>query len=86
LFLYSAQFSLEFHVASIAEMCRVAGEARIFPLLQMGGAKSPHPDSVVGALTDRGLRADFIEVPYEFQRGGNWMLRVVAWFTAARER
>jgi hypothetical protein len=86
LFLYSAQFSLEFHVASIAEMCRVAGEARIFPLLQMGGTRSPHLDSVVETLTDRGLRVDFIEVPYEFQRGGNRMLRVVAHGRSWNER
>jgi hypothetical protein len=78
LFLYSAQLSLEFHVASITEMCRVAGEARIFPLLQMGGARSPHLDKVVETLAARGLRVDVIEVPYEFQRGGNRMLRVVA--------
>jgi len=78
LFLYSAQFSLEFHVASITEMCRVAGEARIFPLLQLGGARSPHLDAVIETLARRGLQADLIEVPYEFQRGGNRMLRVVA--------
>jgi len=78
LFLYSAQLSLEFHVASIVEMCRVAREARIFPLQQMGGAKSPHLDKVVETLVERGLRVDIIEVPYEFQRGGNRMLRVVA--------
>src|SRR5262249_54445928 len=78
LFLYSAQFSLEFHVASITEMCRVAGEARIFPLLQLGGARSPHLDAVIETLARRGLRADLVEVPYEFQRGGNRMLRVVA--------
>ena len=66
LFLYSAQLSLEFHVASIAEMCRVAGEARIFPLLQMGGASSPHLDKVIETLAARGLQVDIIEVSYEF--------------------
>jgi hypothetical protein len=78
LFLYSEQFSLEFHVASIGEMCRVAGEARIFPLLQMGGARSPHVDGVIAALKHRGLKVDILEVPYEFQRGGNQMLRIIA--------
>jgi hypothetical protein len=78
LFLYSEQLSFEFHVAAIVEMCRVAGEARIFPLLQLGGTRSPHVDGVVDTLTHLGLRVDSIEVPYEFQRGGNRMLRVVA--------
>ena len=35
LFLYSEQYSLEFHLDSIAEMCRVAKEVRIFPLLEL---------------------------------------------------
>lgn len=78
LFLYSEQLSLEFHVASIVEMCRVACEARIFPLLQIGGARSRHLDGVVESLGGRGLKAEIIEVAYEFQKGGNQMMRVTA--------
>ena len=37
LFLYSDQFSEEFHLESILEMCRVAKEVRIFPLLKLSG-------------------------------------------------
>jgi len=33
LFMYSDRLNLEFHIASIREMCRVAREARVFPLL-----------------------------------------------------
>jgi hypothetical protein len=33
LFLYSEQLSADFHVSSIRELCRVAREVRIFPLL-----------------------------------------------------
>ena len=36
LFLYSAHFSLDFHIQSIKELCRVGKETRIFPLLQLG--------------------------------------------------
>ncbi len=40
LFTYAGQLTLDFHVASIEEMCRVAGEARVFPLLQgYGGGR-----------------------------------------------
>ena len=41
LFLYSAQFDEAFHRASIREMCRVAAEVRIFPLLALDGSRSP---------------------------------------------
>ena len=33
LFTYSEQLSADFHVAAIKEMCRVADETRVFPLL-----------------------------------------------------
>ena len=34
LFTFSDQLSKDFHVAAIEEMCRVSGEARVFPLLE----------------------------------------------------
>jgi hypothetical protein len=76
LFLYGEQFSMEFHYASITEMCRVAGEARVFPLLELGAKPSRHLPGVLEELTAAGYIASVISVPYEFQRGGNQMLRV----------
>ena len=76
LFLYSAQFDLDFHVTALREMLRVAGEVRVFPLLQLGGAPSPHVAGVREALTASGARVTVEAVPYEFQRGGNRMLRL----------
>ena len=83
LFTYSGAFSMEFHLASVLEMCRVAGEARVFPLLASsvhrgGGAgeRSPHLGPVVEGLGERGYEARVEVVPYEFQKGGNEMLRV----------
>jgi len=59
------------------EMCRVAGEARVFPVLDMfDGGRSPHLDAVIGRLHVAGYTAELVRVPYEFQRGGNEMLRV----------
>ena len=55
-------------------MCRVAGEARVFPLLQGYGGTSPHLRPVVDGLGERGYRAEVRRVPYEFQRGGDQML------------
>ena len=42
LFLYTDLFSPAFHVDSIVEMCRVANEVRIFPLLSLGSSPSRH--------------------------------------------
>ena len=74
LFLYSAQFDLDFHVAALREMLRVAAEVRVFPLLQLGGAPSPHVTGVRDAFAASGTRVTVEAVPYEFQRGGNRML------------
>lgn len=42
LFLYSDHLDLGFHIEGITELCRVSGDARIFPLLQLGATPSPH--------------------------------------------
>lgn len=77
LFLYSNHVDRRFHELAIDEMCRVAAEARIFPLLTLNGTRSPFVDHVVGALDARGTHKATVErVPYEFQRGGNEMLRI----------
>lgn len=78
LFLYSAQLGQEFHQRAIPELCRVAGEVRIFPLLALGGQRSPYVDSAVAELRDAGHTVSIERVPYEFQRGGNEMMRVIA--------
>ena len=76
LFTYSEQLSAEFHVAAIEEMCRVAGEARVFPLLENYGGPSPLVEPVADELRRRGYVARRRKVPYEFQRGGDEVLVV----------
>ncbi|MGD0956856.1 MAG: methyltransferase domain-containing protein [Candidatus Acidiferrales bacterium] len=77
LFTYSDLFSIEFHIDSIREMCRVAREARIFPLLASFSSRhSPHLAPVARELTREGYRCELNRVPCEFQKGGNQMLRV----------
>jgi hypothetical protein len=76
LFTYSEQLSADFHVAAIEEMCRVAAEARIFPLLNYDGRQSRLLRPVVNELRARGYRAETQRVPYEFQKGGNRLLCV----------
>jgi len=76
LLLYSDALSAEFHAASIVEMCRLASEARVFPLLDTNGRRSRHLDVLIETLAAQGLDANVERVDYEFQRGGNEMLRV----------
>jgi hypothetical protein len=76
LFLYSQQLDETFHVQSIQQLCRVARDVRIFPLLALGGQPSPHLGAARDALTRQGWQTSIERVPYEFQRGGNEMLRV----------
>ncbi len=71
LFLYSKQYSLNFHVDSIKELCRVAKEVRIFPILELGSKKSRHFEKTMEILTDEKYQIKIKTVPYEFQQGGN---------------
>jgi hypothetical protein len=76
LFLYSEQLSYDFHFQSIKELCRVAKEARIFPILELGAKRSRHIDKAVNELKESGYQCCIEKVEYEFQKGGNEMLRV----------
>ncbi len=76
LFTYSEQFSADFHVAAIEEMCRVADEARIFPLLNYDGRPSWLLYPIVSELRARGYRVETQRVPYEFQKSGSRLLSV----------
>jgi hypothetical protein len=76
LFLYSSQLGAAFHRSAIQEMCRVASEVRIFPLLALGGRRSPYVDDNVDDFRHSGYDVSIENVPYEFQRGGNQMMRI----------
>jgi hypothetical protein len=76
LFLYSDQLDAEFHVASVVELCRVAADVRVFPLVGLDNRSSPHLNDVVRAVAAPGRKVRIETVPYEFQRGGNQMLRI----------
>jgi hypothetical protein len=76
LFLYSEQLSLDFHLASIYELLRIAPEIRIFPLLQLDCKPSSYVELVLKELSSKGYRVQVQSVAYEFQKGGNQMLRI----------
>jgi hypothetical protein len=75
LFLYTEHLSEAFHRSAILELCRVACEVRIFPLLALEGRTSPYVASIVDDLSES-YEVSFETVPYEFQRGGNQMMLV----------
>ena len=76
LFLYSEQLSLDFHLTSILELLRVALDVRIFPLINLDCKPSAYLDPIVRELANAGYRSQVISVDYEFQKGGNQMLRI----------
>jgi SAM-dependent methyltransferase len=76
LFLYSEQLSVDFHLAAITELLRVASEVRIFPLLKLDGEPSPYIQIVMETLSDQGFAVQIQSVAYEFQKGGNQMLKI----------
>ena len=76
LFLYTTQLGEAFHQSAIREMCRVASEVRIFPLVALGSTSSPLVDPIVAWCGRQGFRVSIETVPYEFKRGANEMMRI----------
>jgi hypothetical protein len=76
LFLYSAHLDEGFHVRAVRELCRVATEVRIFPLLALSSIPSPFVGPVQQALEQTSFKVSIEPVPYEFQRGANQMMRI----------
>lgn len=76
LFLYSDLLTEDFHVRAARELCRVAREVRIFPLLTLARKLSPHLAAVQSVLAADGWQSEVVRVDYELQRGGNQMLRL----------
>jgi hypothetical protein len=74
LFLYTDNLTFEFHVSAIREMLRVAREVRIFPLLDVNAQESAYLNGVLEAFQHNKL--EICHVNYEFQRGGNKMLKI----------
>ena len=76
LFLYSEHVNFDQHMESIKELCRVAKEVRIYPLLSLDGEISPHLNEVISALSTAGLTCSLEGIGYQFQKGATQMLVV----------
>lgn len=77
LFLYEAH-DLDFHIASLTELLRVAREVRAFPLVNLPGDTCQHLLPVWNHFRQRGVTTELIPVNYEVQRGASIMLRLAA--------
>lgn len=75
LFLYSEHVNLKQHILSMKELCRVAKEVRVYPLLSISSnLESPHLKPVIADLEANGISLSLVEVGYEFQKGATQML------------
>lgn len=78
-FLFSlGTISEQAHIDYIKEMARVAKEVRLFPLNDVNGEVSDVLGPVMLALQQDNYFVEVRQVDYEFQRGGNAMLRAYA--------
>ena len=77
LFLYSEQLDLTFHIRALQEMLRVATEVRVFPLpATWRDTVFRTSRGVVDVFRSRSADVTVEPVEYQFQRGGNRMLRL----------
>ncbi len=74
LFLYSDLLSFDFHLQSLKELCRVAKEVRIFPLLNLNLNISLYLEDIQKKIYELGLYSEIKNVDYQLQKGGNQML------------
>ncbi|NNM59416.1 MAG: SAM-dependent methyltransferase [Legionellales bacterium] len=67
---------IQFQLDSIHEMCRVAQEVRIYPLLDQHGRISPQLGLIMSELQLADYGVEIRQVSYQFFKHGNAMLRV----------
>src|SRR5690606_27300937 len=76
LFLYSDHVNAATHLAAMREMCRVASEVRVFPVVSLDCKPSKHLDFVMTGLSADGFDVSLQPVSYRFQKGATEMLVV----------
>lgn len=74
LFLYSDQLDETGHINAVGELCRVAEEVRIYPLVDLQSSPSPHLSGVLNAMSNYGIEYRTEEVSYQFQKNARHML------------
>jgi hypothetical protein len=76
LFLYTDHLDDTFHFLAVRELCRIAPDVRIFPLISLGGLPSRYVDPISQVFAHLGFTVAIEKVAYEFRRGANEMMRI----------
>ncbi|KAB8127396.1 class I SAM-dependent methyltransferase [Gracilibacillus oryzae] len=77
LFTYADRLDYDFHINTLNELLRVTKEEiRIFPLVDLEGKRYEHLEKIKHYLTENGYTVEEINVPYEFQKNANSMLKI----------
>lgn len=77
LFTYADRLDYDFHIQTMNELCRVTSkEVRIFPTVDMEGKRYEYMERVIEWANAQGWTAEEIQVPYEFQKNANTMLKL----------
>ncbi|MBD2457404.1 class I SAM-dependent methyltransferase [Nostoc sp. FACHB-87] len=77
LFLYSDCLDYAFHWQTILELYRVCSqEVRIYPLQGKDAQTYPLLNNLLNDLNQAGISAEVVNVPWEFLKGSNQMLRL----------
>lgn len=74
LFLYSDKLDETDHLKAVRELCRVAEEVRIFPLVDLNAKPSTHLQPVIAAMENYGIACRLEPVSYRFQKNATHML------------
>lgn len=74
LFLYSEQFSYDFHKESLLNLCSAAKEVRVYPLVNLKNENSPYVDLFLKEAKSLGISVEFVNVAYRFQKGADSMM------------
>lgn len=74
LFLYTDLLDETAHLKAVKELCRVADEVRIYPLVDLNAKPSPHLPAVIHAMENYGIPCRLETVSYRFQKNANEML------------
>lgn len=70
------QLGYDFHINSIDEMLRICREIRIFPILDLSGNKTGLAKKIFEHYS-RKYTVSVVKTEYEFQKGGNEMLKII---------
>ncbi len=74
LFAYPDHLDRAAHEAALRELLRVAGEVRVYPLIDTAYVRYPGIDDLRAALSAAGVRSEIRTVDYAFQAGADEVL------------